>query len=57
MRTCIVCEIGLFTEEEDVEENFTHVIVMVYFTAFESVIVSRNTRRPCIVSKRAYREF
>ena len=31
------------------------------FTAFESVIVSRNTRRPCYVSKRAYscrvREF
>ena len=25
-----------------------------YFTTFESVIVSRNTRRPCNVSKRAY---
>ena len=41
--------------------NFTYVIVTVYFTAFESVIVSRNTRRPCYVSKRAYscrvREF
>ena len=41
--------------------NFIYVIVTVYFTAFESVIVSRNTRRSCYVSKRAYscrvREF
>ena len=41
--------------------NFTYVNVTVYFTAFESVIISRNTHRPCYVSKRAYscriREF
>ena len=41
--------------------NFTYVIVTVYFTTFESVIVSRNHRRPCYVSKKAYscrvREF
>ena len=32
--------------------QFTYVIVTVYFIAFESVIVSRNTCRPCYVSKR-----
>ena len=58
LNTYTICEIGLFTE--DVEQNywsfdnFTYVIVAVYFTAFESVIVSRNTRRPCYASKRAY---
>ena len=71
VNTCTVCQIGLFTEEEEEEEeeeleklgfgNFTDVIVTVYFTVFESVIMSRNTRRPCYVSKRAYsyrvREF
>ena len=31
-----------------------YVIVAVYFSTFESVIVSRNTRRPCYVSERAY---
>ena len=31
-----------------------YVIVAVYFVIFESVIVYRNTRRPCDVSKRAY---
>ena len=30
--------------------NFTYVIVTMYFTTFKSVIVSRNTRRPCYVS-------
>ena len=34
--------------------NFTYVTVAVNFTAFESVIVFRNTRRPGYVSKRAY---
>ena len=34
--------------------NFLHVIVAVYFSTFESVIVSRNTCRPCHVSKMAY---
>ena len=53
VNTCTVCKIGLFTEEEGFG-NFTYVIVAVYFTAFECVIVSRNTRRPCYVSKRAY---
>ena len=28
-----------------------YVIVTVYFTTFESLIVYRNTRRPCYVSK------
>ena len=41
--------------------DFTYFIVAVYFSTFESVIVSRNTRRPCYVFKRAYscrvREF
>ena len=41
--------------------SFTYVIVAVYFTNFESVIVSGNTLRPCYISKRAYscrvREF
>ena len=38
-------------EEEDGEtSNFTYVIVAVYFTTLESVIVyRRNTRRPCYV--------
>ena len=31
-----------------------YVIAAVYFTTFESVIVSRNTHRPCYVSKMAY---
>ena len=66
VNTYTACEIGLLTEEEeDVGQigvgNFTYVIVTVYFNAFESFIVSRNTRRPCYVSKRAYncrvREF
>ena len=34
--------------------HFTYVIVAVYFTTFESLTVSRNTRRPCYISKRAY---
>ena len=38
-----------------------YVIVAVLFITFKSVIVSRNTLRPCYVSKRAYscrvREF
>ena len=59
VNTCTVCEIGLFTEEDIAGRkwgfgNFMYVIVTVYFTAFESVIVSRNTCRPCYVSKRAY---
>ena len=51
----------LFTEEEEEcwrnrgFSNFTYVIVAVYFITFESVTVYRNTRRPCYVSKRAYR--
>ena len=32
----------------------TYVIVAVYFSTFESLIVSRNTRRPCYISERAY---
>ena len=31
--------------------NITHIIVAMYF---EGLIVYRNTRRPCYVSKRAY---
>ena len=31
-----------------------HIIVAMYFTTFEGLIVYRNTRRPCYVSKRAY---
>ena len=46
VNTCNVCEIGLFTEEDLGFGNFTYVILTVYFTAFESVIVSRNTRTP-----------
>ena len=65
VNTCTVCEIGLLTEEEDAGQigfcKLTYVIVTVYFTVFESVIVSGNTCRPCYVSKRAYscrvREF
>ena len=47
-------------EEEEVEKsgfsNFTYmyVAVAVYLATFESVIVYRNTRGPCYVSKRAY---
>ena len=41
--------------------KITHIIVTMYFTTFEGLIVYRNTRRPCYVSKRAYscrvREF
>ena len=48
VNTCTACEIGLFTKNWGFG-NFTYVIVTVYFTAFESVIVSRNTRRPCYV--------
>ena len=33
---------------------YMYVIVAVYIATFESVIVYRNTRRPCYVSKRAY---
>ena len=52
-----------FEEEEEEEEedgeigvlgNFTYTIVAVYFTTFESLIVYRNTRSPCYVSKRAH---
>ena len=51
-------------EDEDEEEkgfnNITYVIVVVYFTTIESLIMYRNTR-PCYVSKMAYscciREF
>ena len=32
--------------------KITHVIAAMYFTTFESLIVYRNTRRPCYVSKR-----
>ena len=31
--------------------NFTYVTVAVYFTTFESLIVYRNTRRPCMCLK------
>ena len=41
--------------------SYMHVIAAMYFTTFESLIVYRNARRPCYVSKRAYsclvREF
>ena len=40
-----------FEELEDDGEiigNFTYVIVAVYFTIFESLIVYRNTRRPVL---------
>ena len=64
VNACTVCEIGLLKKmmfEKLGVDNFTYVILTVYFTAFESVIVSRNTRRLCYVSKRAYsccvREF
>ena len=60
-------ELYLFSEEEDDGENRVLAVsrmslyIAVYFTTFESVIVSRNTRRPCYISKRAYscrnREF
>ena len=32
--------------------NFAYVIVVVYFTTIESLIVYKNTRRPCYLSKR-----
>ena len=32
--------------------KITHIIVVMYFTTFEGLIVYRNTRRPCYVSKR-----
>ena len=32
--------------------KITHIIVAMYFTTFEGLIVYRNTRRPCYVSKR-----
>ena len=46
----------MFTEEEEEEEfsKITHIIVAMYFTTFEGLIVYRNTRRSCYVSKRAY---
>ena len=54
VNTCTVCEIGLLLKKKILGfGNFTYVIVTVYFTAFESAIVSRNTRKPCYVSKRA----
>ena len=31
--------------------SFMYVVVVVYFTTFESVILYRNTHRPCYVSK------
>ena len=34
--------------------KITHIIVAMYFTTFEGLIVYRNTCRPCYVSKRAY---
>ena len=34
--------------------NFAYVIVALHFAIFESLIVYRNTHRPCYVSKRAY---
>ena len=46
VNTCTVCEIGLFTEEEDNDGeigNFTYVIVAVCFANFESFIVYKNT--------------
>ena len=50
--------LGEEEEEEDGEVKFLqfHVcaIVAVYFTTFESLIVYRNTQRPCYMSKRAY---
>ena len=52
---CIVCEIGLFTEDGEIGGLAIlciYVIVAVYFAYFESFIVYRNTRRPRYVSKR-----
>ena len=60
VNTCTVCEIGLFTEEEEDNGeivffcNFTYDIVAVYFAYFESFIVYKNTRRPRYVPKKAY---
>ena len=34
--------------------KITHIIVVMYFTTFEGLIINRNTHRPCYVSKRAY---
>ena len=46
-------ELSLEEGEEDREigGNFTYVIVAVYFTSSESLIVYRNTHGPCNVSK------
>ena len=52
-----------FEEEEEEEDeeigilaiSHNYNIVVVYLTTFKSVIMSRNTCRPCYVSKRAYR--
>ena len=41
-------------EEKEDRKKFFFVIVAVYFTTSESLIVYRNTRRPCYVSKRTY---
>ena len=48
-----------FEELEEEKEtpgfcNFTYVIVAVYFPIFERLIMYRNTRRPCYVSKGAH---
>ena len=54
-------ELCLFTEEDQGEIGVLAISrmsfctnVAVYFTTFENVILSRNTRRPCNISKRAY---
>ena len=65
-----VCNIGLSTKEEKEDngeigafDNFTYIIVLVYFAYFKSFIIYIEVAiyRPCVVSKEAYnysiREF
>ena len=54
VNTCTLCEIGLFTEEEEDDGKIgvlailhSYVIVAVYFAYFQSF---RNNRRPRYVS-------
>ena len=42
------------TEKKREQSRSTHIIVAMYFTTFEGLIVYRNTRWPCYVSKKAY---
>ena len=62
VNTQVDFELCLFTENVEVLATYiTNIIVAMYFTSFEGLILYRNTRRPCYVSERAYscrvREF